>query len=178
MSLRVANVLASLYSTAFAVCLPDAAVAQATSARPASVSLIVVVPAPLPSAAPIVSGEAPSIVRRGPHAVEVATSIGIVGRPATRVEVSLGRARPADMPPVWVSNSRGELERVTASGRVIALDRPVATTHPVIRFHVEAARPLPNASLDIPVEYRVRVGSGDQISTWTFASSLRLDTAP
>lgn len=111
------NVVAPLLPAALAMWSPGAAVAQATSAHPASVSLTVVVPARASSVALMVNGETLRVVRRGPHAIDIETSIGIIDRPATRVEVSLGRARSANAPPVRVWNSRGRAEECQAPAR-------------------------------------------------------------
>jgi hypothetical protein len=174
------NVVAPLLPAALAMWSPGAAVAQATSAHPASVSLTVVVPARASSVAPMVNGETLRVVRRGPHAIDIETSIGIIDRPATRVEVSLGRARPRECPTgPGVEQSR-RVGATVPNERVIALDRPaaLAAVQPSVRFHVESDRRWSNSLFDLPVEYRVRTGSGDAVSTWTFASSVRLDAAP
>jgi hypothetical protein len=158
---------------------PDAAAAQNVSARPASVSLTVVVP-PRESAEPLAAVEPLSIVHRSANALDVEAAVGIRGRSATRVEVSLGGEWRADAAQVWVRNTRGDLERLDNHARVIALDQPAggAVGATTVRLLVEPGGLLPGATLAVPLQYRVRVGSGETAATWTFTSVLRLDATP
>jgi hypothetical protein len=45
----------------------------------------------------------------------------------------------------------------------------------VLQFRVESDWPLSTSSLAIPIEYRITVGEGDQISHWSFASRIQVD---
>lgn len=157
---------------------PGVALAQLTSARPVSVSLTVVVPPRPDVTVPIVAAQRVNVVRVGANAIDLEASILMGNRPPSRVEVSLGRGSPPDTTRVWTRNVRGELERLTTRDRVIAFDRAAGGAGlPSVRFHVESDWPFAAPALDLPVEYRVRVGTGEAVSTWTFASSLRVDTA-
>ena len=170
--------IAPLLTAIVSASAPGVALAQLTSARPASVSLTVVVP-PRPDATlPIVAAQPVNVVRMGANAIDLETSIVMGDRVPSRVEVSLGRGRPADATRVWVRNVRGELERLGTDDRIVAFDQAVgAAALPSVRFHVESDQPFVAPAFDLPVEYRVRIGTGDAVSTWTFASSLRIDTA-
>ncbi|MDF2772651.1 MAG: hypothetical protein K0S86_2146 [Geminicoccaceae bacterium] len=172
--------VAPLLVAALVLATPAVAGAQMASARPASVSLTVVVPPRDESAMSLGAVELLAIRRRSTNAVDVEASIILGARPATRVELSLGDARRADSTRVWVRNSRGDLERLVAGGRVIALDRPIdrAAVLPAIRLLVESDGGRTGATAVVPLEYRVRVPSGDAAATWTFAAVLRVDAAP
>ena len=171
--------VAPLLVAALVLPTPAVAGAQMPSARPASVSLSIVVPPRDESATALGAVEPIAVVRRSTNAVDVEASIAVGGRPATRVEVALGDAWRRDSTRVWVRNSRGDLERLVAGERVIALDRPVgrATVLPTIRLLVESDDGLVGATSAVPLEYRVRVPSGDAAATWTFGAVLRVDAA-
>ena len=158
---------------------PGVALAQLTSARPASVSLTVVVPPRLDATVPIVAAQPVSIVRVGANAIDLETSLVMRDRVPSRVEVSLGRGWPGGATRVWVRNVHGDLERLATHHRIIAFDQAAgAAALPSVRFHVESDQPFATPAFDLPIEYRVRIGTGDTVSTWTFASSLRIDKAP
>lgn len=180
MRLIAEGAVAPLLVAALVLATPAVAGAQMASARPASVSLTVVVPPRDESAMSLGAVEPLAIRRRSANTVDVEASITLGGRPATRVEVSLGDARRADSTRVWMRNSRGNLERLVAGGRVIALDRPIdrATVLPAIRLLVESDGGLTGATAVVPLEYRVRVPSADAAATWTFAAVLRVGAIP
>src|SRR5687767_15451354 len=179
MNPAVRSGIAPLLTAIVSASAPGVAPAQLTSARPASVSLTVVVP-PRPASGPVVATQPVkpvSVVRVGAHAVDLETSIMMGDRVPSRVEVSRRRAWPSDAKRVWVRNTRGELERLATHDRVIAFDLSAGSAAlPAVRFHVESDGPFATAAFDVPVEYRVRLGTGDAVSTWTFESSLRVDT--
>jgi hypothetical protein len=156
--------------------VPGVAVAQLTNARPASVSLTVVVP-PRPDVfVPVVAAQPLRVEPAGVNAIDLETAITIGDRVPSRVEVSLGRGWSGDATRLWVRNARGGLERLAADDRVVAFDGMIApATPPSVRFRVESNQRSSSPAFDLPVEYRVRVGTGDTVSTWTFTSSLRVD---
>ncbi|HEX6048581.1 MAG TPA: hypothetical protein VFZ21_04910 [Gemmatimonadaceae bacterium] len=176
----VEGAVASLLSAALVLPTPAEVGAQIASARPASVSLTVVVPPRGQSTMLLGPVEPLTVVRRSANAMDVEASIDLGGRPATRTEVSLGRMWRGDSTRVWVRNSRGDLERLVAGNHVIALDRPTggATEPPAIQFFIEGDDGLVGATTGIPLEYRIRVPSGDAAATWTFATVLRVGAAP
>lgn len=170
--------IAPLLTAIVSASTPGVALGQLTSARPASVSLTVVVPPRPDASVPILVAPLVNVVAVGANAIDLETSITMGERVASRVEVSPGRGWPADATRVWVRNARGELERLATHGRVIAFDQPAgASAVPSVRFRVESDQPFGTPALDLPVEYRVRIGTGDAVSTWTFASSLRVEAA-
>jgi hypothetical protein len=73
-----------------------------------------------------------------------------------------------------VQNQRGEFEPLETQSSVIALDAPgsQARRQSSLRFRVETGH---EASLTVPVEYRITVGEGDQIAVWHFTSVIRSD---
>ena len=170
--------IAPLLTAIVSASVPGVTLAQLTSARPASVSLTVVVPPRPDVLVPVVAAQPVNVVRVGATAIDLETSITMGDRVPTRVEVSLGRDWASDATRVWVKNARGEMVRLATHDRVLAFDQAVgAAVSPSVRFHVESDRPFATPAFDVPVEYRVRIGTGDAVSTWTFASSLRVDTA-
>ena len=171
--------LAMLLTAALAIAAPDATGAQLTSARPASVSLTVVVPPRTEAITPVVAVEPLNVIHRGMSAVDIEASVG-VGQPATRVEVSLSRGWRANGVRVWARNSHGDLERLVAQERIVAVERPItsAAVMPTVRLLVELDRPHPGEAVVVPVEYRVQVRSSDAAATWTFVSLFRVDSVP
>jgi hypothetical protein len=95
----------------------------------------------------------------------------------TRVDVRLAPEWSGDAARVWVRNSDGEFERLGAGTSVVAVDAlPGTPASPSsVRFRIEADSPLPSAALIVPVEYRLRVGSGEHAAVWTVQSLLRVD---
>src|SRR5262245_17001686 len=104
--------LTSLALIAFGLASPRALSAQLLSARPASVGLTVVVPPRTQSEAAVVSEGNVSFLRTTPTAIELETTVGLLDRPVTRVELRLGSAWSAETTGVWVQNQRGEFERL------------------------------------------------------------------
>ena len=158
---------------------PQALIGQLVSARPASISLTVVVP-PRPSSDVGIATEGKaSLVGATPTAIDLEAIVGLVNRPAARIEVRLGPNWNADSTRVWVRNRRGEFERLLRDASIVALDAPQQLTpaRSPLHFRVESSQPIVVSALSIPLEYRVTVGSGDEFSVWSFASLLRLDSS-
>lgn len=168
-----------LTTSTVALVSPPVVSGQTTSARPASVALTVVVPPRARLAEAVQRGETATILRRTTNSVELEARVGITDRLTSRVEVQLGAVWPADSGRVWVRNSAGEFERLIAGTSVIAVDLPpaLATAGPALSFRVESDGPLPLTSLAVPVDYRLRVGSGDRFAVWRFESLVRVDLA-
>lgn len=161
----VASVLASVPSTA-----------QVLSARPASISLTVVVP-PRPESNDVVPAEGwVALLAVTRNAIDFETSVGLSSRIATRTEVRLAPRWGAHSGRVWVRNRRGDLEPLTAGGPAVVVDAPNAASP--LRVRVEGSRALDASSLTIPLEYRMKVGAGDEFSVWTFSSLVRITPAP
>jgi hypothetical protein len=61
---------------------------------------------------------------------------------------------------------------------IVALDAPLARSvvRSPLHFRVESARPAALSSLSIPVEYRLTVGTGDEIAVWSFPMVIRFDS--
>ncbi len=148
--------------------------AQVLSARPASVSLTVVVPT-RPSADGAVATEgAVTLLGATRTAIDLETVMRLPNQPPTRVEVSLAPAWNVDSGRVWVRNQRGEMEPLVSGGAAGVVPSPSTGGVPArLRLRVEPGRFF-DRSLTLPLEYRVRVGSGDEFSVWTFPSLLRV----
>ena len=146
------------------------------SARPASVSLTVVVPPRLSDANALALDERAKVVARSSTTVDLEKVVGLIDRPTSRVEVRRGAGWSADAPRVWVQNLRGNFEPLDTGSSVVAVDAPgsLARSQSALRFRVEADRP--SASVAVPVEYRITVGDGDQITVWRFTSTIRPDS--
>ena len=153
--------------------------AQHLSARPASVSLTVVVP----SRAPLDRGVAVeghvALLATESNAVDLETLVSIAHHAVTRIEVRLAPSWNADSGRVWVRNGRGELEPLASGGPAVTLDGPNAGTGSTspLRVRVESTRSMSRSPLMVPLEYRVKVGAGDAFSVWSFPSLLRIDPA-
>lgn len=148
------------------------------SARPASVALTVVVPPRSPLNAPASSDASVSVIGTTPTTIDLETTVDVMDRSTTRLEVRLGSTWSADSTGVLVKNSRGEFERLSRETSVVAIDATpqlVGSTNP-IRFRVESARPRRALPLAIPLEYRLTVGRGDEFSVWSFSSRLQVST--
>jgi len=166
----------SVAAIAFVVAAPDAVEAQAMSARPASVSLTVVVP-PRPSdSGGLTIDERAKVVARSATAFDLEKMVGLVDRPTSRIEVRRGAGWSVDAPRVWVQNRRGDFEPLETKSTVVAIDAPgsLARFQSALRFRVEGNHL--DASLAAPVEYRITVGEGDQIAVWHFTSVIRPDS--
>ena len=168
--------LPSVAAIAFVVAAPDAIAAQAMSARPASVSLTVVVPPRPRDGNELAIDERATVVGRSATAFELEKLVGLVDRPTSRIEVRRGAGWSVDAPRVWVRNRRGEFESLDTGSSVVAIDAPgsLARIRSALRFRVESDRP--DVSLAVPVEYRITVGEGDQIAVWRFTSVIRPDS--
>jgi hypothetical protein len=166
----------SVAAIAFVIAAPDAIEAQMTSARPAAVSLTVVVPPRPRDVNALAIDERAKIVARSSTVIDLEKMVGLSDRPASRIEVRRGADWAADAPRVWVQNPRGEFEPLDSGSSVVAFDAPgsLAKIQSALRFRVEADRA--DASLALPVEYRITVGEGDQIAVWRFTSVIRPDS--
>lgn len=156
---------------------PHGLSAQVMSARPASVGLTVVVPPRVPSDVGVVEGRVSSI-RTTPTAIDLETTVGLLDRPVTRVELRLADAGTADSAGVWVRNQHGEFERLVSNANLVAFDAPPTLTRSraPLRFRVESTPRRLAAPMLIPLEYRLTAGEGDRFSVWTFSSLLRVGT--
>ena len=170
--------LASIVLSIALMCASPAALAgQASSARPASVALMVVVPPHTPVLSAMTDGSA-TVIGRTSTAVDVQTMVGLADRPTSRIEVRLDPAWDGESARVWVRNHNGTFEQLMSNASVVALDTPLAQSSLApspLHFRVESGRRAVPPSLAIPVEYRVTVGAGDEIAVWTFPTVLRFD---
>jgi len=159
--------------------VPHAARGQTLSSRPAAVALTVIVPPRTWSGDAFAAGTDARIVRRAGNVVDFETTVGVGDRPMSRVEVRLDRVPAADSTRVWVRNSSGTFERLGAGTAVIAIDVPMDRAVPsaAVMFRIEPDRPRAPSSVTIPVEYRLRVGTGDRTAVWSFTSRVRPGTA-
>jgi hypothetical protein len=162
---------------AFGVASPRALAAQLISARPASVGLTVVVPPRVQSEASVVSQGNVSFLRTTPTAIDLETTVGLLDRPVTRVELRLAAAWSAESTDVWVQNYLGEFERLLRDDSIVALDAPltVGRSRAPLRLRVESTPRRLASPIVIPLEYRLTVGSGDRFSVWSFSSLLRIE---
>ncbi len=152
--------------------------AQIVSRRPASVALTVVVPPRSLSSAAASSDGSVVLMGTTPTTLDLETTVDVADRSTTRLEVRLGRAWSADSTGVLVRNSRGQFERLSRQTTVVAIDampQLIGSTN-ALRFRVESARSRRALPLEIPLEYRLTVGRGDEFSVWTFSSLLQVGT--
>jgi hypothetical protein len=151
--------------------------AQLVSARPASVSLTVVVPSREPVARGVAAEGTVALLATASHTADIETLVSIANRAAVRIEVRLASTWNADSGRVWVRNQRGEFEALTIGGPAATLDAPRGEpgTGLPLRLRVESTSSRGRSSLTIPLDYRVTVGAGDEFSVWTFPSLLRID---
>jgi len=169
----------SLASIALILVCPDAIAGQSLSTRPASVALTVVVP---PRASPVAGGAVTdgsvTVLGRTSTAVDLETMVGLGDHLTSRIEVRLGAAWTTDSARVWVRSRNGTFEQLLSNTMIVALDAPLARSvvRSPLHFRVESARPLALPSLSIPVEYRLTVGTGDEIAVWTFPTVIRFDS--
>lgn len=147
--------------------------AQTLSARPASVSLTVVIPPRSSDVTGVPIAQGARIVARSSTAFDVEKVVGLIDRPVSRIDVRRGTGWSPHAPRVWVQNRHGEFELLDARAAVVAIDAPGAGAgvQAAVRFRVESDRP--DAPLDMPVEYRITIGEGDQIAVWRFTSAIR-----
>jgi hypothetical protein len=176
MSTFAPRALLSLVMAMITLASPRSAAGQLVSKRPASVSLTVFVPPRSLENQGLATEGSVSLVRTSPGAVDLETAVGLLNRPAARVEVRLGGAWTQDSAHVLVQNRRGEFELLARNASVIAHDGPTLFATPVspLKLRVESSRPLDGTELLIPLEYRLTVGTGDEFSVWTFPSVLRV----
>ena len=163
-------------AVSLAMVAPTAVAGQTLNARPASVSLTVVVP-PRPESR-VVTGDRAIVIGQTASALDFQTVIGVADHRASRIEVRLGAGWTSDSARVLVQNAFGEFERLGANTSVIA----VGTSSPsdarsVLRFRLERDHPVAMAAVAIPVEYRITVGQSDQIAIWSFPSLIQLTAA-
>jgi hypothetical protein len=167
--------LLSLVMAMITLASPRTAMSQLVS-KPASVSLTVFVPPHSLEDRGLTTEGSVSLVRTSPGVIDLETAVGLVNRPAARVEVRLGATWTQDSARVLIQNRSGEFELLANDANVIAHDGPTlsATTLSPLRVRIEPSRPLSGSELLIPLEYRLTVGSGDEFSVWTFPSVLRV----
>jgi hypothetical protein len=160
----------------FGVASPRVLPAQLISARPASVGLTVVVPSRVQPETSAVSQGNVLFLRTTPTAIDLETTVGLLDRPVTRVELRLGSAWRAESTGVWVQNHVGEFEQLLKDERVVAFDAPgtAGASSAPLRLRVESQPHRLASPMTIPLEYRLTVGSGDQFSVWSFSSLLRV----
>jgi hypothetical protein len=168
-----------LVSIALVLASPGALASQTVSARPASVALTVVVP---PHARPeiaLVVDSLVAVVQRSSTGIDVETTVGLGNRAASRIEIRLGAPGIADSARIWVQNQYGAFEPLVRSASIVAFDTPplLASPRSAVRFRIESTEPSLVASMTIPVEYRLTVGTGDEIAVWSFPAVLRFDPA-
>ena len=163
---------------AFVVAAPHAIEAQTISARPASVSLTVVVPPRANELSGVAIDNRATLIARTATSVDLEKMVGLVDRPTSRVEVRRGAGWSADAPRVWARNQRGEFEPLNASASVVAVDTPgsLAQLQSALQFRVDASH-VESLNIAVPIEYRITVGEGDQIAVWRFTSIVRADSA-
>ena len=168
----------SMTAIALVMAAPHALVGQTLSARPASVSLTVVVPSHPHAGAALTTDGGATVVQRGATTLNVETMVGLVERPASRVEVRLGPGWSADSARVLVRNRNGEFERLASDASVVAMDTPAWLGHgpSALQFRITTSNPVA-ARVAIPVEYRITVGASDQFTVWTFPSLVRVDAS-
>ena len=170
--------LPSIAVIACSLASPRVTGAQLASARPASVALAVVVPPRAHSNVAAASEPSVSLISITPTTIDLETTVDVMDRSATRLEVRLGGAWNAESTVVSVRNSRGEFERLSGETGVVAIDampRLVGSTS-ALRFRVESARPHRASLPAIPLEYRLTMGRGDEFSVWSFSSLLQVGT--
>lgn len=171
--------VSTLASIALVLASPDVLAGQSLSARPASVALTVVVAPHAQPEVALVADSVTSVVRRTRTAVELETTVGLGNRIASRVEVRLGSSWNGDSTRVWVQNSHGAFEPLDRSASIVTLDTPPLLAGPrsPLHFRIESSQPSPFAVMAIPVEYRLTVGTGDEIAVWTFPALLKFEPA-
>jgi hypothetical protein len=154
---------------------PHTLAGQTSSARPAAVSLTIVVPSRRPLGASLASDERATVLHRDATMLDLEAMIELADRPASRIEVRLGRGWPTDAAPVLVRNQNGQFEPLDDDSRVVAVDMPpsFSSTRTAVRFRVASNRAMPT-SMAIPVEYRITVGAADQIAVYTYPSVIQL----
>ena len=169
------HLLSSGTAIAFVAACPGALASQTMSARPAAVSLSVVVPPRVSPSAPLTLDDRTTLLHRGAATLDVETMIGVADRPASRIEVRLGRGWADDSAQVMVENHRGEFEALGGAAAVVALDVPsgMSRERATLRFRV-AGGGAASAFLAIPVEYRITVGSADQVAIYSFPSFIQV----
>lgn len=149
--------------------------AQLASARPASVSLTVVVPPHAQTEPAVASDGGVTVLTRTRNTIDLETIVRLTNRATGRVEVRLAPTWPSDSGRVWIRNQRGEFEPLVSGGPAVIVDTSGVGigTSSLLRLRVESSRSL-EQSLTVPLEYRVKVGSGDEFSIWSFPSVVRL----
>jgi hypothetical protein len=174
-SLNSLHLLPFVSAIALVAAYPGALASQMMSSRPATVSLTVVVPSRRLPGAPLTLEDRASVLQRGVATLDVETMVGVADRPASRIEVRLGRMWANDSAHVMVENHRGEFEALGGAAGVVTLDVPPAMSREraALRFRV-AGGGATSATLAIPVEYRITVGSADQIAIYSFPSVIQL----
>jgi hypothetical protein len=165
----------SMIAMALVVATPASGLGQTSSARPGAVSLTVVVPSRLAPGASLTGDDRSTVLHRSVNMLDVETMIGVAERPASRIEVRLGRGWTSDSAHVLVRNRNGQFEPLDSGARVIALDTPAAFSRvrTPLRFRVASNQSMP-MTLAIPVEYRITVGTADQIAIYTYPSVIQL----
>ena len=170
--------LPSIAVIACSLASPRVTGAQLVSARPASIALTVVVPPRSRPNVAAVSEPSVSLISTTPTTIDLETTVNVIDRSVTRLEVRLGTGWSAESTVVSVRNAHGEFERLSGETGVVAIDampRMVGSTT-ALRFRVESARPRRSTAATIPLEYRLTMGRGDEFSVWSFSSPLHVGT--
>jgi hypothetical protein len=149
---------------------------QTMSARPASVSLTVVVPAAARVGDALTADGRATVLHRSPTMLDLETTVGAADRAASRIEVRLGAGWADDSVRVLVRNQHGAFEPLVGGASVVAVDAPpsLTSTRSPLQFRLASTKLMP-ALQEIPVEYRITVGSSDQIAVWSFPARIRVD---
>jgi hypothetical protein len=111
------------------------------------------------------------------NAVDFETLVSLTTRAPARIEVRLAPTWNADAGRLWIRNQRGDFEPLMSGGPAVAVDAPSAETGAPspLRLRLESSRWHSRSSLTVPLEYRVKVGTGDEFSVWSFPSLLRIE---
>jgi len=170
--------LPSVTAMALVFAAPHSLAGQISGARPAAVSLTVVVPPRLPLGASLASDERATVLHRDATTLDLEAMIELANRTASRIEVRLGRSWPTDAARVLVRNQNGQFELLDDTSRVVAVDTPpsFSRTRTAVQFRIASNRPIPT-TMTVPVEYRITVGAADQIAVYTYPSVIQLGGA-
>jgi hypothetical protein len=165
-------VLMPSLAASLALVTPEPSAGQPPGARPASIALTVIVPPRVPASPTTV--EQATVLRQSESALDIQATVGVATGVASRIEVGLAAAWPADSTRVLVQNPKGELEALGVGTRIIAATAPVPGEHSrsFVRFRLESEQPLSAATVSVPIEYRITVGHGERITVWSFPAFL------
>jgi hypothetical protein len=166
---------------AFAALLATTSVAdaQGLSSRPASVSLIVIVPPKPPSEDAFRDAVASRVLRRFGNTIEVAGVVGLGHHAPNRIDVRLATDRGAILPSdikVFVKDALGAFVPLQADTVVGVAESGAVpmTIIPDVVFRLESKDGTALQHIDLPVAYRLIVGSGERATRWTYESVVRI----